>query len=104
MIEECGVGTTESFLSVGSFEVRSEAEHAFKYVKTRFCRTLVSVLKTTQDITPEKFSYVPLQDFTPVSDIDWSCSIPEIDKQLYTKYGLDKTEIAFIESHVKEME
>lgn len=46
---------------------------------------------------------IPLQDFTPASDIDWSKSVAEIDKQLYAKYGLDDAEIAFIESHVKEM-
>lgn len=46
---------------------------------------------------------IPLQDFTPASDIDWSKSIPEIDRQLYAKYGLDAAEIEFIETHVKEM-
>ena len=55
-------------------------------------------------INKDAFQFVPLQDFTPASDIDWSRSIPEIDQQLYRKYGLDETEIAFIESHVKEME
>ena len=66
-------------------------------------RTLVSILKTTQDITPDKWKYVPLQDFTPSSDIDWSKSIHEIDLQLYRKYGLSVEEIEFIETHVKEM-
>lgn len=47
---------------------------------------------------------MPLQDFTPNSDIDWSKSIPEIDQQLYKKYGLSPEEIEFIETHVKEME
>jgi type II restriction enzyme len=46
---------------------------------------------------------IPLQDFTSSSDIDWSKSISDIDQQLYRKYGLDDDEIAFIESHVKEM-
>ena len=46
---------------------------------------------------------IPLQDFTPASDIDWSKSIPEIDQQLYAKYGLDAEEIDFIETHVKPM-
>ena len=44
-----------------------------------------------------------MQDFTSSSDIDWSQSVAEIDAQLYKKYGLDDSEIAFIESHVKEM-
>ena len=46
---------------------------------------------------------IPLQDFTDQSDIDWSQSVSDIDRQLYRKYGLDNTEIEFIESHVKEM-
>lgn len=54
-------------------------------------------------ITKNSFIFVPLQDFTSNSDIDWSKSIPEIDRQLYRKYGLDEKEISFIESHVKEM-
>ena len=49
------------------------------------------------------WSIVPLQDFTPSSDIDWTKPISEIDRQLYAKYGLSESEIAFIESHVKEM-
>ena len=43
------------------------------------------------------------QDFTEYSDVDWSQSVADIDKQLYTKYGLSQNEIDFIESHVKEM-
>ena len=46
---------------------------------------------------------IPLQDFTPNSDIDWSQSVANIDRQLYAKYGLDDEEIEFIESRVKEM-
>lgn len=103
IVEEPRTGTTESFLSIGSFNNRELAENALKYTKSKFMRTLVSVLKTTQDITPDKWKYVPLQDFTENSDIDWSKSIHDIDLQLYRKYGLDEKEIAFIESHVKEM-
>ena len=61
-------------------------------------------MKITQDNTKDKWKYVPLQDFTENSDIDWSKSIPEIDQQLYKKYGLSPEEIEFIETHVKEME
>lgn len=98
------VGATETFISIGSFDSETEGEAVLKYVKTKFSRILLGVLKVTQHITPEKWSYVPLQDFTDSSDIDWSKSVREIDAQLYEKYGLDKQEIDFIESHVKEME
>ena len=74
-----------------------------KYIKTKFARVMLGVLKITQDNTRDKWQYVPLQDFTAASDIDWSRAIPEIDQQLYAKYGLSDEEIEFIESHVKEM-
>lgn len=64
---------------------------------------MLGVLKITQEITPSKWKYVPLQDFTDKSDINWNTSIANIDKQLYKKYGLSQEEIDFIETHVKEM-
>ena len=98
------IGHTESFISIGAFKSESEAENAFKYVKTKFLRAMLGILKVTQDNPPKKWAYVPLQDFTSMSDIDWSQSISGIDKQLYEKYGLDEEEIDFIETHVKEMD
>lgn len=65
---------------------------------------MLGVLKRTQALSPDKWKYVPLQDFTSNSDIDWQDSISGIDKQLYKKYGLSKEEIDFIENNVKEME
>lgn len=103
LIGEPLIGGTETFISIGAFETLYEAEALLKYVKTKFARALLGVLKITQHVTPEKWKYVPLQDFTEGSDIDWSKSIHEIDLQLYRKYGLDEKEIEFIESHVKEM-
>ena len=55
-------------------------------------------------VTQEVFCYVPLQDFTTQSDIDWSKSIPEIDQQLYAKYNLSEDEINFIKKMIKPME
>ena len=103
LIGEPLIGATETFLSVGSFETLFEAEACLKYIKSKFARVMLGVLKVTQDNTKSKWKYVPLQDFTPSSDIDWSKSIAEIDQQLYAKYGLDEKEIEFIETHVKEM-
>lgn len=65
---------------------------------------MLGVLKITQDNPPEKWKYVPLQDFTSSSDIDWTKSIHDIDLQLYEKYGLTDDERQFIETHVKAME
>ena len=103
LIGDPKIAHTETFLSVGNFAAKNEAESCLKYIKSKFCRALLGVLKITQHLSPEKWKYVPLQDFTPNSDIDWSKSIPEIDQQLYKKYGLDEQEIEFIETRVKEM-
>lgn len=102
-VVEPDVGSTESFISIGSFSSREEAGNTSKYINCKFVRALLGVAKATQDITPSTWRYVPLQDFTSSSDIDWSRSVEDIDHQLYRKYGLDDAEIEFIESHVKEM-
>lgn len=64
---------------------------------------MLGVLKITQMNNKDVWKYVPLQDFTPSSDIDWSKSIAEIDEQLFDKYGLDEQERNFIRTKVKEM-
>ncbi len=97
------VGHTQSFISIGRFDNEDEANCALKYVKTKFARTMLGILKITQDNPRPKWKYVPLQDFTPASDIDWTKSVADIDRQLYAKYGLSEEEIAFIETKVKEM-
>ena len=103
-IGEPYIGFTETFISIGSFETEIEAINTLKYIKTKFARTMLGVLKITQNMSKETWSKVPLQDFTENSDIDWNQSIPEIDQQLYVKYGLSQDEIDFIETNVKQME
>ena len=98
------IGYTETFISVGEFDSLEEAEACLKYIKSKFLRTMLGILKITQDNTKDKWKYVPLQDFTVNSDIDWTQSVADIDRQLYQKYGLSPEEIAFIETHVREMD
>ena len=98
------IGFTDTFISFGAFTVLDEAKAVFKYVKSRFARTLLGTLKITQDNNRDTWANVPMQDFTSNSDIDWSQSISEIDQQLYRKYELSEEEIAFIESKVQPME
>ena len=94
---------TSSFYGIGFFKTMIEAENCNRYIKTKFFRTLLGLLTTTRDNPASVFAYIPIQDFTNNSDIDWSKSIHEIDEQLYKKYKLSKKEIDFIETHVKEM-
>lgn len=98
------VAVTQSFITVGSFDDGAHAHACLKYVKTKFARAMLGILKITQHNPAKVWKHVPLQDFTGVSDIDWTRPIPVIDQQLYAKYGLAPTEIDFIESHVKPME
>lgn len=97
------VGSTTTFLSIGKFNTKEEAENCMKYIKTKFARAMLGTLKVTQDNPRETWQNVPLQNFTATSDIDWGKGIPEIDKQLYEKYKLSAEEISFIESKVREM-
>ena len=103
-VEGPGVGATETFISIGCVDTKREAEAIAKYVRTKFARAMLGILKVTQNCASHTWRKVPLQDFTSKSDIDWSGTVSEIDKQLYKKYKLTKAEIKFIETHVKAME
>ena len=98
------IGYTETYISIGETDSLAEAEAILKYIKSKFARCMLGVLKVTQDNTKKVWQFVPLQDFTENSDIDWSKSVAEIDQQLYKKYNLSEEEIAFIESMIKPME
>lgn len=84
---------TETYLIVGTFDTKAEAENCVSYLKTRFLRFLISLIATTQHLSKNTFQLVPLQDF----------SKPWTDEELYAKYGLTDEEIAFIESMIRPM-
>ena len=94
---------TDSYLIVGASESKLVVENEYKYIQTRFFRFLLMLSVSSINLSSEKFQFIPLQDFTSNSDINWSRSISEIDTQLYAKYGLSEDEISFIESMIKPM-
>ena len=94
---------TETYIDVAVFDTRQEAMNYTSYLHSKFARFLLRQSITSVNVTKECFSFIPLQDFTSKSDIDWSKSIAEIDQQLYKKYGLNEEEIAFIERMIKPM-
>ena len=96
---------TESYLVIGvDLELnQSSATNLCKYLTTKLARFQHSLGKASQDATSKTFRFVPTQNFTDNSDIDWSKSTVEIDKQLYTKYKLTKEEIEFMEEMIKPM-
>lgn len=94
---------TDSLFPIGNFDTEIEAINLQKYMETKFLRFIVGILKVSQNITQAVYKFVPIQDFTSTSDIDWSKSIKEIDQQLYKKYNFTVEEIDCIEKMVKEM-
>ena len=94
---------TETFVQIGAFDTKQEAENVIKYLKTRFFRAMVSLRKQDQGASKAVYHYVPMQDFTVNSDIDWNMSIDDIDDYLFKKYNLSVEEISFITSKVKKI-
>ncbi len=95
---------TDSLIPIGCFDSEFEANALISYIKSKFLRYVVGLLKVSQNVSQNVYQFVPLQNFTPKSDIDWNKSIANIDQQLYKKYKLTKDEIEMIESKIKVME
>ncbi len=85
---------SETYVVIGPFSTKKEAENVMSYIRTRFFRFLVLLQKNTQHAPQKVYSLVPVQNF----DKPWT------DEKLYKKYVLTKDEIAFIESMVRPME
>lgn len=95
---------TETFLLIGPFDKEENMSNCSTYMYTDFFLFLLFLGHGTMQVNQNVFSLIPLQDFSPASDIDWTQSKADIDRQLYRKYGLDESEIAFIEEKVRVME
>ena len=83
-----------TYLMIGPFDTIIEAQNVNKYICTKFCRFLISLLKNTQNALKKVYELVPIQDFNE----EWT------DEKLYKKYGLTQDEIDFIESMIRPME
>jgi site-specific DNA-methyltransferase (adenine-specific) len=85
---------TETYIVLGDYDTREECENLCSYVRTRFFRFLVLLIKSTQDAAARVYSFVPVQDL----------SQPWTDEKLYKKYKFSKEDIAFIESMIRPMD
>ncbi len=85
---------TGSYIILGCFDTEEEAKNLQSYASTHFFRFLVSLLSFSQDITRERFRFVPMMDFTK----SWT------DENLYKFFGINDEEITTIESMIKPME
>ncbi|MDL2287812.1 Eco57I restriction-modification methylase domain-containing protein [Oscillospiraceae bacterium OttesenSCG-928-F05] len=96
---------TEAYIVIGA-ELKLDRKSAMnlsRYFKTKFARFMHSILKASHDASRKTYQFVPVQNFTSSSDIDWEKSIGEIDAQLYAKYGLSQKEQEHIERKIKPM-
>lgn len=94
---------TDTYLQIGPFQNQEESANVCSYMKTKFLRFLLCLKKGSPVASKTTYTFVPIQDFSSNSDIDWSKSIPEIDRQLYKKYNFSKDEIDFIEKMIRPM-
>ena len=93
LIASEGTCCTETYLFIGPYENEDTAGNVITYMRTRFFRFMMSLIKNTQNISRQSFALVPTQDF----QVSWD------DEALYKKYGFTKDEITFIESMIRPM-
>jgi hypothetical protein len=91
---------TYTYLPAGSFDNLTETTNLYRYMQTRFFRFMVGIMKASQNLYRGVYRFVPVQDFTGKSDIDWESPVEEIDRQLYEKYDLNDIEISYIEKTI----
>lgn len=90
-IAEPGVATIETYLVCGTFDNKKDAEIVGEYLLTKFARFLLSQRMSGQNNSKDKFSYIPVMDFSK----HWT------DQELYKYFDLSKDEIELIEKIIK---
>lgn len=85
---------SETYIVIAPSSSELKCKNIISYLRTRFARFLILLIKNTQDVPKKVYSFVPMQDFSE----SWS------DEKLYKKYGITEKEIEFIESMVRPME
>jgi site-specific DNA-methyltransferase (adenine-specific) len=93
-IGEPGSICSETYLCIGPFQTRAQAESALSYLSCRLTRLLILLHKPSQDTTRKVYTFVPTQTW----DRTWT------DEDLYAKYGITPSEIDFIEKVVRPMD
>lgn len=84
---------TETYLDIGVFKTKNEAENFDYYLRSKLPRFLLKQAISSLNVTRECFRFVPCQDFSR----RWT------DEDLYQKYELNKDEIALVESMMRPM-
>lgn len=88
-----GTICNETYIVIGSYKKKTEANNLVAYMKTKFFRFLVAQLMVSHDITKDTYSFVPILDMT----INWT------DESLCKRYDITKAEFEFIDSKIRPM-
>jgi site-specific DNA-methyltransferase (adenine-specific) len=83
---------TQTYLVAGTFGSKVEAQNYAHYLATKFVRFLVLQRKSTQDVTPDRFRFVPQLDMTRRWD----------DDALFEKFRFSASERSYINSTIHE--
>jgi site-specific DNA-methyltransferase (adenine-specific) len=89
-----GSVSTETYLCIGPFGSKAEADNALSYLSCRLTRFLIQLHKASQNTTRKVYTFVPTQDWAK----------PWTDADLYERYGISDDEVAFIEKIVRPMD
>jgi len=92
-IGEPGSISSETYLCIGPFDSKKQAESVLSYLSCRLTRLLILLHKPSQHVTRKVYTFVSTQKWTR----KWT------DAELYKKYGLSAREIAFVEKVVRPM-
>lgn len=93
-IGEPGSISSWTYMYIGPFNTKSEAESVLSYLGCRLTRFLILLHKPSQDTTRKVYTFVPIQTW----DKQWT------DDALYKKYRLTASEIEFIEKIVRPLD
>jgi site-specific DNA-methyltransferase (adenine-specific) len=88
-----GTISSETYLCIGPFDSKKEAESVMSYICCRLTRFLILLRKPSQHVTRKVYTFVPTQKWNRT----WT------DADLYKKYKLTPKEIGFIEGIVRPM-
>ncbi len=93
ILGEPGSVCTLTYLAIGPFASKSEAENFLTYLRTKFVRHLISLRKPTQDTTQGSYQWVPVVDFSK----SWT------DSELFETFNLSEREIKHVDSKIRNL-
>lgn len=88
-----GSACSETYLVVGDYDTEKEAKNMQSFLKTRFARFMIALVKNTQNLTKAGFQFTPKLSMSR----SWS------DEELFDHFGIGLEEQEFIDTIVKPM-